>query len=229
MNKKTILGIVIACIAVIIVGVVYFISNDSNLSDENNVVDQTTNKVDKNSKTLVVYFSQPETDKIDNMTEDEENSTVVVDGKVFGNTEYVANLISEKINADLFRLEPVNAYPTDHEKLLDRAREEMQNDERPEIKNPIDISDYETIFIGYPIWNSDLPPIINIFLENNDFDGKTVIPFCSHGGSGLARTPSTIADKLSNANVITNNFEIYRDDMDESKEKVDTWLSEIGY
>lgn len=119
MNKKTILGIVIACIAVIIVGVVYFISNDSNLSDENNVVDQTTNKVDKNSKTLVVYFSQPETDKIDNMTEDEENSTVVVDGKVFGNTEYVANLISEKINADLFRLEPVNAYPTDHEKLLD--------------------------------------------------------------------------------------------------------------
>lgn len=229
MNKKTILGIVIACITVIIVGVVYFISNDSNLSDENNVVDQTTNKVDKNSKTLVVYFSQPETDKIDNMTEDEENSTVVVDGKVFGNTEYVANLISEKINADLFRLEPVKAYPTDYEKLLDRAREEMQNDERPEIKNPIDISDYETIFIGYPIWNSDLPPIINTFLENNDFDGKTVIPFCSHGGSGLARTPSTIADKLSNANVITNNFEIYRDDMDESKEKVDTWLSEIGY
>lgn len=105
----------------------------------------------------------------------------------------------------------------------------MQNDERPEIKDPIDISDYETIFIGYPIWNSDLPPIINTFLENNDFDGKTVIPFCSHGGSGLARTPSTIADKLSNANVITNNFEIYRDDMDESKEKVDTWLSEIGY
>lgn len=227
MNKKTITGIIIALIIIVIIGVVYFASSQG--GGENRVLDnQTPNKIDGNAKSLVVYFSVPETDDLDNMTQDEENSTVVVDGEVLGNTEYVARLISEQTDSDLFRLEPVTPYPTNHEDLLRKAQEEMQNDERPEIKDPIDISEYETIYISYPVWNADLPPIINTFLENNDFDGKTVIPFCTHGGSGLAGTPSTIAEKLDNADVILNGFELYRSDMESAPEEVDSWLSDIG-
>ena len=164
-----------------------------------------------------------------NMTRDEDNSVVVVDGKVLGNTEYVASLISENIDSDLFRLEPEITYPTNHQDLLARAREEMENNERPKLKEEIDITDYDIIFIGYPIWNADLPPIINTFLENNDFSGKTVIPFCTHGGSGLSATPTTIKNKLDGANVITNGFELYRSNMDVAPTEVSNWLKELGF
>ncbi len=74
--------------------------------------------VQKNSKILVVYFSMPETDKPDNMSTEEANSTVVIDGKVLGNTQYVAALIQENTNGDIFRIEPKTAYPTDHRMFL---------------------------------------------------------------------------------------------------------------
>lgn len=226
MNKKTIIGVLVATILVIIIGVIYFAS--SNKEENKTLENQTPNKIDKNSKFLVVYFSVPETDDPSNMTKDEENSVVVVNGKVLGNTEYVASLISEKTNSNLFRLEPKDAYPTNHQQLLARARAEMQNDARPELKEEINISDYDTIFIGYPIWNADLPPVINTFLENGDFSGKTIVPFCTHGGSGLSGTLQAIKNKLNGANVITNGFNIYRSDMEEAPNRVDIWLKELG-
>lgn len=205
-----------ACVVVAIVAVVYFLSSSTSSGENRILENQTPNIIKEDSRSLVVYFSVPETDDPNNMTRDEENSTVVIDGKMLGNTEYVATLISERTNSDLFRLEPVEAYPTNHQDLLRRAQEEMQNDVKPELKENIDISNYDVIFIGYPIWNADLPPIINTFLENNDISGKTVIPFCTHGGSGLSRTPQTIKNKLNNATVITNGFEIYRTNMEDS-------------
>ena len=157
------------------------------------------------------------------------NGTVVVDGEVLGNTQYVANLIAEQTGGDIFRIEPVDAYPTDHDELLDRAREEMSRDARPEISNaPESIDEYDVVFIGYPIWNADLPPIINTFLEQYNFDGKTVIPFCTHGGSGLAGTQNTIANKLTNSTVITNAFSLSRTRMEAAPAEVESWLREIN-
>ena len=218
-----------ACVVVAIVAVVYFLSSSTSSGENRILENQTPNIIKEDSRSLVVYFSVPETDDPNNMTRDEENSTVVIDGKVLGNTEYVATLISERTNSDLFRLEPVEAYPTNHQDLLRRAQEEMQNDVKPELKENIDISNYDVIFIGYPIWNADLPPIINTFLENNDFSGKTVIPFCTHGGIGLSRTPQTIKNKLNNATVITNGFEIYRTNMEDSPSEIEAWLNEVGF
>ncbi len=224
MNKKTIIGIMGVCVVIVVIGVMYFMSSSD--EDLNN---QIPNIIDGNTESLVVYFSVPETDNPNNMTQDEENSTVVVDGEVLGNTQYVASLISERTNSDLFRLEPVDTYPTNHEELLERAMEEMTNGVRHTLKEEIDISSYDIIFIGYPIWNADLPPIINTFLETNDFTGKTVIPFCTHGGSGLAGTPRTIENKLSSATVITNGFSLSRTNMESAPEEVDLWLSKIGF
>ena len=227
MNQKTIFGIVITCIVIVIIGGVYLAF--SNSSGENWTLDsQTPNQVDGSAKSIVIYFSVPETDSPNNMTQDEENSTVVVDGEVLGNTEYVARLIREKTESDIFRLEPADAYPTNHDQLLRRAQEEMQNDERPALKEDIDISSYDTIYIGYPIWNADLPPIIHTFLESHDFDGKTIVPFCTHGGSGLSGTTNTLAELLDGATVIRNGFELYRSNMEDAPDAVDTWLSEIG-
>lgn len=228
MKKKKLIGLLLVCVVVSVVGIMQFRSSNTQDKTSKPVKNQTENKINVNAKSLVVYFSVPETDNPNNMTRDEDNSTVVVDGKVLGNTEYLATLISEKTKSDLFRLEPKNAYPTNHQELLQRAKDEMENDERVELKENIDLTNYEVIYLGYPIWNADLPPVIQTFLENNDFSNKTIIPFCSHGGSGLSRTPETIKEKLKDSKVITNGFEVYRSDIEEASNELDAWLKELN-
>ena len=93
----------------------------------------------------------PETTNSENMTEEEDNSTVVIDGEVMGNTQYVAMEIQEKMNADIFRIEPETSYTTNHEKLVDIASQEQEENARPAIKDKIsDFEQYDTIFVGYP-------------------------------------------------------------------------------
>lgn len=229
-NKKLLISIVVVIIVALIGGIVVFRNNTekSNTNNENETtsVSPITTE-DKNI--LVAYFSVPETEKTENLTQDEENSTVIVNGKTLGNTQYVANLISEKTGGELYRIEPVNAYPTNHDELLDRAMDEMRANDGLEIKDPLtNLNDYDIIFLGYPIWNADLPPIIHTFLDENNFDGKTVIPFSTHGGSGLADTVRTISETLTNADVISNGFTLSRSDMETAPDEVNSWLETIG-
>lgn len=112
-----------------------------------------------------------------------------------GNTSIIAKMIAEQTGADLFEIEAVNAYPETYDGLLDVSRQEMSDNARPEIVGTVDnMEDYDIVFVGYPNWWGDMPMIIYNFLESYDFSGKTVIPFCTHGGSGLSDTESTIAD-----------------------------------
>lgn len=190
--------------------------------------DTKTNKDGK--KSLVVYFSVPETDDPNKkMTTEEENSAIVVDGKVLGNTQYVAMLIAENTGADIYRIEPKTPYTTNHSDLVDLAKEEQDKDVRPEIKNRIsNFDDYDIIYVGYPIWWSDMPQILYTFLELYDFNGKTVIPFSTNGGSGLAGTVNTIKNKLPEANVESSAFTMSRNNMEEAPEEVKSWLKEMN-
>lgn len=229
MNKKyiSIIGVIIALL--IAAGGYFIIINNPKPEPNNSTNDQVVNSIDENSKILVTYFSVPETDEADNMTSDEDNSTVVIDGEVLGNTQYVATLIKTQTNSDIVRLEPQAPYPTNHDDLLERASEEMNSDKTVELATTIDNFDnYDIIFVGYPIWNADIPPVIDTFLESYDFNNKTVIPFSTHGGSGLAGTPETIANKLTNANVITNAFTLSRNNMENAPSAVENWLQEIN-
>lgn len=160
-------------------------------------------------KSLIVYFSMPETTNPDNMNAEAEYSTVVIDGEVLGNTQYVAYVIQENTGADIFRIEPVNPYPMNHEELEEVATKEKRNNAMPEIAAQVEnIEQYETIFIGYPNWYADMPRIIYSFLEQYDLSGKTIIPFVTSGGSGFSNTISTIADLEPDANVETDGFSI---------------------
>ena len=95
--------------------------------------------------------------------------------------------------------------------MIDDVKKEQNENSRTGIKNKTNNFDkYGTIFIGYPIWWSDLPQILYAFLENYDFTGKNVILFSPNGGSGLAGTVSTIKNKLSSANVNENAFTLNR-------------------
>lgn len=189
-----------------------------NLAASNNKSDVTS---------LVVYFSQPETDKPDNMTQEEDNSTVVIDGKVLGNTQYMAQVIAENTSSDIFRIEPSIPYPTDHTTLVNQASEEKQDKARPAIKNKIENLDkYDTIYIGYPNWWGDMPMILYTFFENYDFSGKTIITFNTHGGSGFSNTVSTIRSLEPNANVIEG-LSISRNHIQDAKDEIVEWVNEL--
>ncbi len=181
------------------------------------------------AKSLVVYFSVPESTKTSGLTRNEENSLVVVNGKALGNVQYVASLIAEETGADIFRLEPKDAYPTDHAALLNRAAREQRANARPEIRGKIsDFESYDTVFVGYPIWNADLPPVLYSFFDAYDLGGKKIVPFTVHGGSGLAGTPRTIARLEPKAGVEQNAFSESRNTVDSCKARVESWLKKIG-
>ena len=197
----------------------------STSSEKSSQADQ----INKQGKTLIVYFSQPETNSPDNMTKEEDNSTVVIDGKVLGNTQYVAEVIQKQTNADIARIEPVTPYTTDHKALVDLAKQEKYEDARPAIKDIPNIEQYDTIFVGYPIWWADMPMVMYTFFDKYDLSGKTMIPFSTPGGSGLADTVDAIKKAEPNATVIEDAYSVSRDDVQEAEPEIVGWLKSLGY
>ena len=184
-----------------------------------------TNKTE--SKSLVVYFSMPKTTKPDNMTQEEDNSTVVINGEVLGNTQYMAYVIAENRNADIFRIEPQTPYPTNHSTLVDQAYEEQKNKARSAIKDSLEnIDDYDVIFLGYPNWWGDMPMILYTFLEQYDLSGKTVIPFNTHGGSGFSDTINTIRKLQPNAEVL-DGLSISRNHIQDAEDEIVDWVNSL--
>lgn len=181
------------------------------------------------SKVLVAYFSMPETTNPNNMTTEEDNSVVVINGEVLGNTQYMAQVIQRATNADIYRIEPQNPYPTDHTTLVAQAREEQDQDTRPAIKDSISNFDsYDTIFVGYPIWWGDLPQILYTFFDTYDFSGKTVIPFSTHGGSSFAGTPATI-QRLEPGATMLDGLTISRNSIQDAEQEIISWVNGLNY
>lgn len=190
----------------------------------------TPTSTESSGKTLVVYFSMPETTDPNDMTVEEANSTVVIDGEVLGNTQYVAYVIQEHTGADLFRIEPETPYTTSHEDLVALAKEEQEHQARPALKANIEnLDQYDTIFVGYPNWWGDMPMILYTFFDSHDFAGKTIIPFNTHGGSGFSNTIRTIAELEPDATVSEDGFTVSRDNVQDAESDIVRWLNSLGY
>lgn len=182
----------------------------------------------ENGKSLVVYFSVPETDDPNDMTQEEANSTVVIDDAVLGNTQYMAYVIQETAGADIYRIEPETPYPTDHETLVDQALDEQDRGYRPAIKDTVEnMDDYEVIYLGYPNWWGDMPMILYSFLEQYDLTGKTIVPFNTHGGSGFSQTISVIAELQPNATVVQDGLTISRDHIQDAEQEIIDWTQKV--
>lgn len=196
-----------------------------------NTVDTTDNASEEKNyitakKILIVYFSVPETDGID--TSSSASRVATTDG-VVGNTQYVANIIQQETSGDLFRIETKQTYPGTHDDLLEFAYEERSEDARPELKSEIEnFDEYDTVFIGYPNWNADLPMPLYTFLDQYDFSGKTIIPFSTHGGSGFSQTIDTIAELNPNATIVSNGLTISRNDVSSSELEVKEWIENLN-
>ena len=144
---------------------------------------------------------------------------------------FIKDYLGDK--ADTFKIDPVKSYPTDYKECTEVATEEKNSNARPEFKNAdsLDISKYDTIFIGYPIWWGDVPMIINTFLEKYYFSGKNIIPFNTHEGSGNSGTYTYIKNKMANSNVNTNGLAIRGAEArkESSRSTVENWLKNLGY
>lgn len=195
---------------------------------ETTIADQTENTSSgETSKKLVVYFSMPETTDPDNMSREEELSTVVINGEVLGNTQYVAYIIQQNTGADIFRIEPVTPYPLDHSELEDIAQREQQENARPEIAGVVEnIDQYDTVFFGFPNWYYDMPMIMYSFLDQYDLSGKTIVPFVTSGGSGFSDAISTIGEMEPDATVITDGLSISRNVVQDAEQDIIDWLNE---
>jgi flavodoxin len=171
-----------------------------------------------NEKTLVVYFSRA----------DENYSVGIVE---IGNTEILAKEIIAKTGADEFKIESKDKYPTDYQEAITRATEERRNNARPEYIGDIDISSYDTIFLGYPIWWGDLPMSVYNFIEKHDWNDKTVIPFNTHEGSGNSGTYETLKSKMPEATLKGDGFNMPGSTARtaEGIEKLDNWLKNLGF
>ena len=177
------------------------------------------------SRALVVYFSIPETDDPQQMTTEEANSTVVIDGQVLGNTQYMAQVIQQATGADLFRIEPAEPYPTDHETMVALAADEQEQNARPAIQGQVeDLEAYDRIYIGYPIWWGDMPMILYTFFDQYDLSGKTIVPFGTHGGSGFAGTPDTI-EQLEPQATVLEGLTISRDQIQDAEQQIVDWVN----
>ncbi len=143
-----------------------------------------------------------------------------------GNTEMMAQNIKEIVNGDLFKIEPIIPYPDNYEASTIVAKEELETQVRPEIKNLVpNFQDYDIVFIGYPNWWGTYPMIINTFMESYDFTSKIVIPFNTHEGSGSSNTYQEIRDKLSGAEVLEGLAISGRNAReDSSKEVIKKWV-----
>ena len=182
---------------------------------------------DADANILIAYFSVPETDGVDAISS---ASRVVENGEVMGNVEFIARAIQQETGGDLFAIETEQQYPGTHDALLDFAAAEGAANARPALSAQIDNPDeYDVIFLGYPIWNADLPMPLYTFLDTYDLGGKTVIPFTAHGGSGFAGTISTIAAEEPDAQVETNGFSVSRNSVAEARGDVSAWVAELGY
>lgn len=231
MKKVIITVIALAAIACVIT-VGYCMTTDNEKVQEETAAEQETTQqqVTKvtnkgNGKSLVVYFSVPETDGVDASSG---ASRVISDGKVMGNTQYVAAIISEATGSDLFEIKTANTYPGSHAELIEAAKQEIDSNARPKLTTHIkNLSDYDVVFVGFPNWWYDMPMPLYSFFDEYGFSGKTVIPFCTHGGSRFSDAIKTIRELEKDATVL-NGHDIAREQVPDSKEGILEWLEKIG-
>jgi flavodoxin len=151
-----------------------------------------------------------------------------VKGKIvnlpIGNTEVIAKIIQENTEGDLFHIDTVKSYPADYHETTDVAKKELNSDARPELTNTVsDMDSYDVVFLGYPIWWGTMPMAVFTFLEAYDFSGKTIIPFCTHEGSGLGNSVEDIK-KLCQRSIVEHVVAFYGRNVNDAQAEVEKWI-----
>ena len=173
--------------------------------------------MNKNSKSLVVFFSHA-------------GDNYAVGNIKVGNTKIVADYITELTGAEQFEIVTHKYDGMAYKPLCDLAQEEQRKGELPEYEGDVDLSCYDIVFIGGPVWWGTYPQVMFTFFKKhaNDLKGKTIIPFTTHEGSGLASCVDDVKKAFPDAN-IQKGFSIYGHEVRTERSKVEKWLKSLGY
>lgn len=157
------------------------------------------------------------------------NKSLVAYFSATGNTAKLAKCLSEAIGADLFAIKPAEVYTEAdldwHDKSSRSSLEMNDNTARPEIVEKVgNMNEYDTVFVGFPIWWYTAPRIINTFLESYDFSGKTVIPFATSGGSEM----EDISDKIKTSCDSKADFKSGKRFSDYNAETIKNWIDSLN-
>ncbi|MGO5282156.1 flavodoxin [Catenibacterium mitsuokai] len=168
------------------------------------------------SKSLIVYFSHNKENYL--------SGNIV--NLVKGNVQIIAETLSTMIDADVYQIKEVDAYPFDYHECTSHASEELKNNARPQILDPLEsIDEYDTIYLGCPNWWLTMPTIVMTFLESYDFTNKHIYPICSHEGSGMGRSESDLK-KLCPNSIVHKGLNIQGSHVDGCRQQLERWLGE---
>jgi len=208
MNKKVIILIIVVIVILLIIGGIIINNKQNNKS---------TNNLDNNT-------SSNDTNNNEESTNDDNSKSVVIYFSATGTTENVAKTIASVTNSDIIEIEPKEEYTSEDLNYNSdcRANREQNDDSvRPEIKNKFEINEYDTIYLGYPIWWGTNPKIILTLLDNYDLTGKNIYLFCTSGSSGIETSEKEIKEYNSNLNIISSK----RFSSSTSENDVKEWLN----
>lgn len=172
----------------------------------------------RKTKSLIAYFSRAG------------NNTVgrSIENLPVGNTEVAAKMIQKLTGGDIFRIETVNAYPEDYQETTEVAKQELRLKARPELSVHMDnMADYSLIYLGYPNWWGTMPMALFTFLEEYDFSGKIIIPFCTHEGSAMGHSESDIKKVCPDASVLKG-LPIPGAKVQRAENDIADWLKTLG-
>lgn len=174
--------------------------------------------LNNNSKILIAYFSRA-------------GEQYAVGEITKGNTAKLAELISKYSGGDLYEIKPAKSYPTTYLELEKTAKSEKEKNIRPALIGKVpEFNKYDVVFVGFPIWHGDMPMPVYTFLESNDFSDKTIIPFCTHEGSGIAGISPWIR-AATHAKYVHRGFAMHgyiaQYSPEEAREDVQKWIKKL--
>ncbi len=178
------------------------------------------------SNILVAYFSWADNAILADDVDAVASPSVIAPG----NVQHLAVWVQEETGGYLFSIRVTDPYPSDWDACLSRANEERGDDARPELEeNVTNLEQYDTVFLGYPNWWYGVPMALLTFLESNDFSGKQVYLFCSHGTGGLANSVEIITEAIPDAVISDDIFDCYEEDAPSSQEGIQSWIEGLGF
>ena len=170
------------------------------------------------AKTLIAYFSHA----------GQNYSHGGIRDLPVGNTEVVAKKINSMISSDMFYIDTVKKYPDDHMKKIEIAKQEYNEDARPELNARVEnMDDYDTVIVAFPNWWTTMPMAVFTFLESYDFSDKTICPLITHGGSGFSNSLNDIR-RLCPGATVTDGLAINGDNAATCDREVEKWLKKIN-
>lgn len=160
-------------------------------------------------------------------THDSNNKSLIIYYSLSGNTKMVANLLQELVGGDIMEIKTVRPYPEDFHAVVEQAREERRTNFLPPIQ-PLDFNpqNYDTIYLGFPIWGNTIPQPMATFLSQNNLAGKTIVPFCTHDGYGVGRAFQIVSECCPDA-MLLDGFDMLGADARNAQNLLMNWLNKL--